>query len=174
MSRLISRMLFVARAEDPSAAIKPVPIDTEQLLQEVLAFYEAVAEEQGVNLFGEASGIIQGDPEMLRQALANLISNAFEATPKGGEIIVKVCETDGRAELEVKDNGRGIPSEDLPHLMDRFYRTADAFSRKSPGTGLGLAIVQSIARLHHGKIAITSNLGVGTVVRLSFDCHFVG
>jgi two-component system heavy metal sensor histidine kinase CusS len=171
LSRLISRMLFVARAEDPSADIKPVPIDTEQLLQEVLAFYEALAEEQGLTLTGEASGIIHGDPEMLRQALANLISNAFEATPKGGEIIVKVCGKEGRAELEVKDNGRGIPPEELPHLLDRFFRTADAFSRQSPGTGLGLAIVQSIARLHAGEVEIKSKVGLGTTVRLFYLCH---
>ena len=174
LSRLISRMLFVARAEDPSAAIKPIPIETEQLLQEVLAFYEAMAEEQDVKLTGEASGVIHGDPEMLRQALANMISNAFEATPKGGEILVKVCETGGRTELKVKDNGRGIPPEELPQLLDRFYRTADSFRCKSPGTGLGLAIVQSIAQLHGGKIEINSKLGSGTTVRLIYPCQPVG
>ncbi len=166
LSRLTSRMLFLARAEDPGAIVKRVPIETEKLLNEILAFFEAVAEEQGVRLAGEASGIILGDAEMLRQALANLISNALEATPKGGGIFIHLNARGNQAELEVRDTGRGIPADELPHLLDRFYRTSEAFTQKSPGTGLGLAIVQSIARLHGGEVQITSQTGIGTTVRL--------
>jgi two-component system heavy metal sensor histidine kinase CusS len=168
LSRLISRMLFLARAEDPSATIQPVPILADYLLAEVLAFFEAVADEQGVTLTGEASGTLLGDTDLLRQALANLISNALEATPKGGTITVKVQEHQGSVDLEVSDTGRGIPPEELPHLLDRFYRTQEAFTRKSPGTGLGLAIVQSIARLHGGEVQLRSKLGAGTTARLHF------
>jgi two-component system heavy metal sensor histidine kinase CusS len=143
-------------------------VETEYLLGEVLAFFEAVAEEQGVKLTGEASGTILGDAEMLRQALANLISNALEATPEGGEVFVTLKGQEGQAELEVRDTGRGIPPDELPHVFDRFYRTGDAFARKSPGTGLGLAIVQSIALLHGGEVRIFSEHGKGTTVRLNF------
>jgi two-component system heavy metal sensor histidine kinase CusS len=168
LSRLISRMLFLARAEDPGAAIIPVPIEARRLLDEVLAFYEAAGEEQGVRLSGEADGTLQGDADMLRQALANLVSNALAATPEGGEIIVRVKQGDGHAELEVRDTGRGIPEAELPHVFDRFYRTGEAFARKAPGTGLGLALVQSIARLHGGDVRITSEVGKGTRVNLRF------
>lgn len=168
LSRLISRMLFLARAEDPSSAIKPAPVPAQQLLDEVLAYFEAVAEEQGVRMTGDASGIIHGDPELLRQALANLVSNALAATPEGGEISLKVKALGGQAEFEVRDTGTGIPADELPHLLDRFYRTSAAFTRKSPGTGLGLAIVQSIARLHGGGIQITSKMGEGTTVRMTY------
>ncbi len=168
LSRLISRMLFLARVEDPGSAIRPVPIDSNQLLREALAFFEALAEEQGVRLIGEASGVIRGDPEMLRQALANLMSNAFQATPKGGEIFIQVLEEGGQAVLAVEDTGRGIPQGDLPHILERFYRTSDGLSRKNPGTGLGLTIVQSIARLHGGEIEIISKTGIGTRVCLHY------
>ncbi len=127
-----------------------------------------MAEEKGVKLMGEASGFIQGDAELLRQALANLVSNALEATPEGGEIFVKARTGDCQAELEVRDTGHGIPAEELPRIRDRFYRTSEAVTRKSPGTGLGLAIVQSIARLHGGEVEIHSQVGMGTAVRLHY------
>jgi two-component system heavy metal sensor histidine kinase CusS len=163
VSRLISRMLFLARAEDPGSSITPVPIDSERLLGDVLAFFEAAAEEQGVKLHGEAKGTLRGDADMLRQALSNLVSNALAATPEGGE-----TSDENRAELEVRDTGRGIPLDELPHVFDRFYRTGEAFSRKVPGTGLGLALVQSIAYLHGGEVRITSEPGKGTSVVLRF------
>ena len=144
------------------------PVDAGRLLAKVLAFFEAVAEEDGVRLQGEASGTLNGDADLLRQALANLVANALAATPAGGEVQVRVDGQAGRAVLEVRDTGRGIPAEDLPHLFDRFYRTSGAFARNSPGTGLGLAIVQSIAHLHGGGLTIESRPGAGTTVRLAF------
>lgn len=168
LSRLISRTLFLARAEDPQACIKPVPLDAERLVGEVLAFFEAAAEEQGVRLTGTAQGTIRGDAEMLRQALANLVSNALEATPRGGEIELSIQATPQQARISVRDTGRGIPRQDIPHLLDRFYRTQDALDRKASGTGLGLAIVQSIARLHGGDVLIDSEPGEGTTASLRF------
>ena len=162
LSRLISRMLFLARAEDPSAVIEFAPIEAKRLVEEVLGYFEAVAEEQEVHLGGEGTGMLHGDADMIRQALANLVSNALEATPKDGRITVRVRITGEQAELVVQDTGRGIAEEELPHILDRFYRTRDALDRNRPGTGLGLAIVQSIARLHGGELKIASELGKGT------------
>ena len=170
LSRLISRMLFLARAEDPHTTIAMAPIEARRLVEDVLAYFEAAAEEQGVRLVGEGSGMLHGDSELLRQALANLISNALEATPKGGEIHVEAAEREGMAELVVSDAGRGIAPEELPHILDRFYRTREALDRKKPGTGLGLAIVQSIARLHGGEVTLSSEIGKGTRAGLRFPC----
>lgn len=162
LSRLISRMLFLARAEDPSAVIEVAPIDAKRLVEEVLGYFEAVAEEQEVHLQGEGTGSLHGDADMIRQALANLVSNALEATPKDGRISIRVKAVSGHSELEVQDSGRGIAEEELPRILNRFYRTRDALDRNRPGTGLGLAIVQSIARLHQGELKIASELGKGT------------
>jgi two-component system heavy metal sensor histidine kinase CusS len=168
LSRLISRMLFLARAEGPHMTLQKAPIDANRLVSNVLAFFEAAGEEQGVRLTGEGVGIIQGDSELLRQALANLISNALEATRRGGEIRVQAGEMEGRTALSVVDTGRGIEAGELPRILDRFYRTKAALEQKHPGTGLGLAIVQSIARLHGGILSISSEPGKGTVARLEF------
>jgi len=166
LSRLITHMLFLARAEDPAAAITPVPQSASGLVEEVRAFYEATAEEKGVHLETLASGTIHGDPGLLRQALANLVANALEATPAGGHVRVEAHGDEHRAELAVVDDGRGIPPEELNQVMDRFFRTTDALAVKSPGTGLGLAIVQSIAKLHGGEVHIASQ--GGTTVRVVF------
>jgi len=168
LSRLISRMLFLARAEDPGAAITPVPVEAQRLVDELLAFFEAAAEEQGVTLTGQGIGTLRGDPDLLRQALANLVSNALAATPEGGQITVRVSREASQAQLQVRDTGRGIAAEELPHVFDRFYRTGVALAHRAPGTGLGLALVQSIARLHGGDVQITSEPGKGTCVTLHF------
>lgn len=162
ISRLISRMLFLARAEDPGAVIEFAPIEARRLVEDVLGYFEAAAEEQGIHLEGEGEGTLHGDADMIRQALANLVSNALEATPREGHVRVRVKIAGGDAELEVRDTGRGIAGEELPRILDRFYRTRDALDRNRAGTGLGLAIVQSIARLHGGELKMTSEPGTGT------------
>jgi len=167
LSRLISRMLFLARAEDPVTAITPVTVDGKRLLGEVLAYFEAAAEEQGVKLSGEASGTFLGDPVMLRQALANLVSNALQATPRGGEVCANVGILDNQVFLEVVDTGRGIPAEDLPRVFNRFFKMGDALEGRHSGTGLGLAIVQSIAVLHGGEVKVASDAR-GTKVSIHF------
>jgi two-component system heavy metal sensor histidine kinase CusS len=166
LSRPISRMLFLARAEDPGGTVRSMALDAGHLVQEVLAFYEALAQERGVALAGAAEGGLWGDRDLLRQALANLVANALDATPEGGRVQVNVKASGSWTDLEVQDDGRGIPPEEVPRLCDRFYRTSDAFARKSPGTGLGLAIVKSIAQLHGGEVRISSQVGAGTVAVL--------
>ncbi len=166
LSRLIGRLLFLARVEDPRAALVSVPVDARQLVGDVLAFFAAQAGEGGVALQSEVHLDLRGDPELLRQALANLVANALEATPPGGSIQVRVLPEGDRVRLEVQDTGRGIPAAELPHLLDRFYRTQGALQRKAPGTGLGLAIVHSIAHLHGGNLTLASQPGVGTTATL--------
>ena len=166
LSRLISRMLFLARTEDPHSVIARAPVDARKLVSDVVDYFEASAEEQGIELDSSAEGTVDGDADMLRQALANLVSNALEATPRGGRISIRIQPEDGRMALIVEDSGRGIPPEEVPHLLDRFYRTHEAHQRRSGGTGLGLAIVQSIARLHGGEVRIASEPGRGTTVRM--------
>ena len=168
LTSLIARMLFLARAEDPGAAIQAAPLPAQALLDGVLGFFEAAAAEQGVRLEGGAEGTLCGDPELLRQALANLVANALAATPAGGVVRLDLEARDGRCVLSVQDTGRGIPAAELDHVLDRFYRTAASFESNRSGTGLGLAIVQSIAQLHGGTVTVKSREGEGTTVAIRF------
>lgn len=180
LSRLTSRMLFLARTENPQSAIAMGPVPMDDLVREVVDFFEAPAAEKQVILTRSVRGGVRGDRDMLRQALGNLLSNALEATPPGGTIAIKGGIHGGRWVLTVADNGRGIPAKDLPHVLDRFYRGADPMAAgaqgpaagarpdRGPGTGLGLAIIQSITRLHGGEVSIDSEEGVGTTLTLTF------
>jgi two-component system sensor histidine kinase HydH len=102
------------------------------------------------------------DPEKVRHALANLLQNALQASPKGKEVRLLVRPNQSILEIVVEDEGPGIPKEHLARIFQPFFTT------KPQGTGLGLAITQQIVKEHGGEISIESTLGNGTRVFLSF------
>ena len=110
---------------------------------------------------------VEGAPDRLERAVANLLDNAAKFSPPGG--VVEVALRDG--ELSVRDHGPGIEPDDLPHVFDRFYRSAAA--RAVPGSGLGLAIVRQTAEAHGGSVSVEPAAGGGTVFRLRLPAHAV-
>ena len=110
-----------------------------------------------------------GEARELQSALSNLVSNAVRYTPAGGAIRMEAALTpEGGLTLAVQDAGAGIAAEHLPRLTERFYRVDRSRSRDSGGTGLGLAIVKHVMQRHGGQLQITSELGKGSVFKLSF------
>ncbi len=107
---------------------------------------------------------IVGDRARIEQVLINILTNAIKYTPDGGAISITGGQTDNKAWVRIKDNGIGIPAEDLPRVFDRFYRVDKARSRESGGTGLGLSIAREIITRHGGDILIESTPGEGTTV----------
>lgn len=103
----------------------------------------------------------------MEQVFINIISNAVKYTPENGKIDIQVLEHEGKAIIRVLDDGIGIPSEDLNHIFDRFYRVDKARTRNMGGTGLGLAIAKEIVSGHDGTIEIASDFGKGTSVTIS-------
>jgi signal transduction histidine kinase len=92
----------------------------------------------------------------------NLISNALKFTPAGGRVEVRASERDGRARIEIADNGTGISAAEQERLFERFYRTAQAQTDAVPGVGLGLSIAKAIVEAHGGVISCASTAGAGT------------
>ena len=169
LARMVDALLFLARTEQPDAQLEKKTLDLEPEIAAICAFYQAMADEQGVALVVRAGGSVMADSALLRRALGNLIANALRHTANGGEITVEATGTeDEKVEIVVSDTGDGIPATDLPHVFDRFYRADSARSRQGTGTGLGLAIVKSIMVLHRGTASIQSELQRGTRVTLSF------
>ena len=103
------------------------------------------------------------DERLMWKVMNNLVSNAFKHTPDKGEIKVRVYREDESAVIEVEDNGEGIPSEDLPRIFDRFYRSDRKSDNTEAGSGVGLALTRGIVELHHGEITAQSNPGIRTV-----------
>jgi signal transduction histidine kinase len=101
-----------------------------------------------------------GDTALIRQAASNLISNAEEAMPGGGDIVLRARGDQGFLEIEVADSGPGIPADVLPRIFDLYFTT------RPEGTGIGLAVVQQVARMHGGTVQIESHTGDGTRVTM--------
>ena len=170
LSRMVETLLFLARSEQPDAYIDRQMLDAKQEVIAVFDFYQAMADEQGITLTCLGEGTISADSALLRRALGNLVANALRYTPEGGRITVDIqSQSDHMMAITVSDTGHGIPPDDLPHVLERFYRADAARPRQGQGTGLGLAIVQSIMRLHGGTISIQSEINRGTAVTLAFS-----
>ncbi len=114
----------------------------------------------------EALPEISADPDLLHRALQNLVLNAIDALPQGGELTIRTRTLDDRIELSVSDTGSGLTQEECGRLFTPYYTT------KQHGTGLGLAIVQSVVSDHGGKISVESTKEKGTTFRIELPCDF--
>jgi signal transduction histidine kinase len=135
-------------------------MDVSKIVSELVEFYEPVAEEAGLQLTNfVAPGLsMRGEPQLITQALANLIENAVKYTPGGGRVEIRAAfRADGRLEIAVLDNGPGVPKEDRDRVTQRFVRLES--SRSTPGSGLGLSLVAAVARLHKGVLSLGDGLG---------------
>ncbi|HSM81694.1 MAG TPA: HAMP domain-containing sensor histidine kinase [Nodosilinea sp.] len=110
---------------------------------------------------------VNGDANLLRHAIANLLSNACRYTPTGGEVSLSLSHRLDRIIIIVQDSGIGIPAADLPRVFDRFYRVDKARSRDTGGVGLGLAIAQRIVQAHQGKLTVVSTENQGSTFTIT-------
>ncbi|MBP0048570.1 heavy metal sensor histidine kinase [Marinobacterium sp. AK62] len=157
LSRMISDMLFLAKAEHglqlPSRQRFPLEVEVAKLLE----FYEALADEKQVHMQLQGSGELSGDRLMIDRAISNLLSNALRHTPEGGLVDLYIERGIDALTLTICNDGNTIPAQDLPYLFDRFYRCDQARGHnESEGTGLGLSITRAIVHAHGGKVTVKS------------------
>lgn len=160
LARTISDMLFLAQTENGISLPTYEPLKLQDEITELLDFYDALAEEKGVNLQLMGDAIVRGDRLMVRRALSNLISNAMRYTSAAGSIAVSIARSESDVLVAVENDGPDIPEEHLPHLFDRFYR-ADKSRTKldNDSAGLGLSITLAIMRAHKGDVTVHSSQG---------------
>ena len=169
LARMISELLFLARAENPKTQIECSRQDARAALDAIREFHEALAEDHGVSVTCRGQADVYADPILFRRAVSNLLSNAMRHTPRGGQIVLSTEQTDEHGALvRVSDTGCGIANEDLARVCERLYCADQGTARVAEGTGLGLAIVKSIAELHGGTVVVESSPGQGTTVTLRF------
>ena len=158
MTRMVSDMLFLAQADNNQLIPDRVMFDLGAEVMKVFDFFEAWAEERNVTLaFNGVPCLIEGDPQMFRRAINNLLSNALRYTPAGKTVTVSLRKRDNDVELVTENPGTPIPQAHLSKLFDRFYRVDPSRQRKGEGSGIGLAIVKSIVTAHHGKVRVESD-----------------
>jgi signal transduction histidine kinase len=132
-------------------------IDLADICAELHEFFLPLATAKGVSLALAVDGAVlrHGDPDLMREAVANLIDNALKFTPRGGAVRITAMGRDGVACIEVSDNGRGVPSAEGHDIFRRFSRARNGADL--PGAGLGLSIAETIARLHGMELTVADN-----------------
>jgi signal transduction histidine kinase len=169
LNRIVGDLTTLALADARQLHLDARPIELNEVVKGLITQATPLAEERGVELRPDLNGGVRVDADLVRvrQLLLILIDNALTHTPSGGQVSVGVIHQNGRAHVTVTDTGEGIPTADLPHIFERFYRADKARNSENGGSGLGLAIAKWIVDAHKGEIAVKSSEGKGTEVDVS-------
>jgi two-component system phosphate regulon sensor histidine kinase PhoR len=142
-------------------------VNLKELLDEIIGDVWVLAKRIKFDVKAPADVKVTGDRDLLKQMLLNIVDNAIKFTPTNGTIRLILSKDNGWAVLEITDTGRGIPKEQLPHVMEAFYKADTSRRASNEGARLGLAIVKQIAELHGCNVEIESHEGIGTSVKVS-------
>jgi two-component system, OmpR family, sensor histidine kinase CiaH len=169
LNRIVGDLTTLALADARQLHIVRKPLELNDVVTDLMSQTQPLADERGVRLRPELNGGVRvdADASRVRQLLLILLDNALSHTPSGGEVSIGIEQQNGNARIIVTDNGGGIPSGDIPHIFERFYRADKARSREDGGSGLGLAIAKWIVDAHKGEIQVKSTLGVGTRIAIT-------
>ena len=163
LSRMISDMLFLAKAEYDQSVLNLERLDLRREIEAVVEFFDPLAQEHQVALHVSGAGETIADRLMVQRAIANLLSNALQYTAPGNPVQITIGPSSADTiQLSVANPGPDIPSEHLSRLFDRFYRVDSSRAKADAGSGLGLAIVKSIMKLHDGSVRVQSTNCVTT------------
>ncbi len=167
LSRLIEDILTVSHLESEVYGSPLMPLELGPLVTSVTTALRAQATDADLELnvyLPDEMIQVLGDEQQLERVLFNLLTNAIKFTHPGGTIEVAITTSPGEVLIVVRDNGMGIPEDELTLVLDRFYRGSNATDQVIAGTGLGLSIVDAIVRHHGGTMEITSSVGRGTTI----------
>lgn len=165
LTNLIDNLLSVSRIERNNLTIETKPIDISIIANDIFTSFQQQAQtkkQQFTLNIPKKLPLVMADPFRIGQVFINLISNALNYTPEGGEVIISVYDKATILEIAVEDTGEGIPKDALPRLFTKFFRVSGSLEQGSKGTGLGLYITKSIVELHKGKIWAKSTVGKGS------------
>ena len=163
LSRLVDALLKLSRLENRTTPMKEEIVDVGKLIESIISTHEQFVSDSGLTMTykAEPDVFVVGDPDMIRQATANLISNAVRYTPEGGHIDVTVKRGDIMASIAVKDTGIGLSREEAKMVFSRFWRADAGRTRESGGLGIGLAVVKEIVDRHGGWVQVEGEKGKG-------------
>ena len=167
--KFINSILQYGRIESQGVELNRQSKDINQLLEDVIKKHEFLAKVKRIRIKTELEPMfpVPVDPDLIKQVLSNLIENAIKYSPEDSEVEVRSREEGDCVVVEVKDQGMGIPAEDLPNIFMKFYRSQNVKTSTIKGTGLGLYLAQYFAQLHNGQITVTSEAGQGTVFKVN-------
>ncbi|MEI9913855.1 MAG: PAS domain-containing sensor histidine kinase [Candidatus Saccharibacteria bacterium] len=170
MNELISTLLNITRLESGGLVIEPRPVDIVQIVSEVMDEMAILAKSRSVNLRsairGKASTKIWSDRPIIKEVVANLVSNSIKYSRDNGDVTITTQTTDKDVTISVKDSGFGIPEHAKSQIFTKFFRAHNVIQLETNGTGLGLYLVKGLVDQLGGRITFTSKEGQGTTFRL--------
>ena len=168
--KLINQLLDLARLDAHEMKLSPQDINLASFFTTIISQFTSLADSRSIHFtwhFSESLPTVYTDDEKLETIVTNLISNSLKFTPAGGNVQVNIALVDNVLQLEVIDNGRGIPQKKLEHIFDRFYQVEPTDSSHAEGTGIGLALVKEYVEVMKGIINVESEKGKGTRFKIS-------
>jgi signal transduction histidine kinase len=166
LSQIVRALLLLSQAESGQLLLQKSQLNLCNVATDLVDQFQIPAEAAGIRLTADlpAKCFIEGDRVQIERMITNLLSNAIKFTPEGGEVRLRLTTAPEFVEIAVEDTGRGIATEYLPHIFDRFYRVPGSGTAPGPeqGLGLGLSFVAWIVKAHHGRIDVDSTPGKGT------------
>jgi heavy metal sensor kinase len=169
LERLVEDLLLLARGEKE---LPREPVNFEVLLTEIEQEHRPLAASHQIllNFKVEKGAVVLADARLLARAISNLIENGIRYNHPGGSVTTVVNNQADGIEIRIQDTGMGIPSNELPHIFERFYRVDRSRARHQGGSGLGLSITEHIIQLHGGRIEVESAPGTGTSFSIWLPC----
>lgn len=168
---LVNNLFDLTRLDVQPLQLTEQPADLAQLVQQTVANFRPQAQHLNINLVVEGADTpcqMPFDSPKVETLLRNLIDNALRYTPWGGTITLRLEQADDQVRLSVSDTGRGIHPDDLPHIFDRYFQSAQAEQSGRGSLGLGLALCQEYCTLWGGTIGVQSTVGQGTCFTVSY------
>lgn len=169
MERLVGDLLTLSKMQNPDFVIEKEPVDIKQIFGEILRMGKTLAEEKGVNLRFSCTDkpcVMMADYGRLRQMFIVILDNAIKFSNEGGNVYLELASENEKIIATIRDEGVGIPEEDLPYIFEKFFKSKTRQNAK--GSGLGLAIANQICIKHGGIIDVSSEKGKGTCFTFTF------
>ncbi|HSO74177.1 MAG TPA: response regulator [Blastocatellia bacterium] len=154
-SKLIEDLLDSARVARGQLRLEVQPVDLTAVIEAAVDVMHPAAEAREIEVhrtFAAKTEVISGDPDRLQQIVSNLLSNAIKFTPGGGRVDIRLERADPHVRISVADTGKGISSEHLPYVFERFHQADGSTTRRHSGLGLGLSLVRNLVELHGGTV----------------------
>lgn len=163
INKMVGDLEKLAKYESEGFVLDKTVFDMSALIRRIICNFEPEFKNNGIEIaFEGGTEEIFADKDKMSQVIINLLSNALKYTQEGGKVEISAKSKGDVLEIRVKDNGQGIPEEDLPFVFERLYRADKSRNRKTGGAGIGLTIAKTIVEAHNGHIEVYSKINEGT------------
>lgn len=167
MEILIERLLMLARGDNKTLNVNKKLFNVYELIAEIVRNAKVIFNEKNIEIFCDKTLEMNADRNLIKELLRIILDNALKYTDIDGNIKIFAEEVDKNVAVIIKDDGIGIPEEEIPYIFDRFYRVDKARSKETGGMGLGLSIAKLIVELHGGSIEVRSKLNEGSEFKIT-------